>query len=42
VVKIRNCFVDMKEVKLGDYYMYMGNNTYYDVLGVVIAKTMVH
>jgi len=40
--KKKNCFIDMKEVKLGDYHMYMGNNTYCDDLGVVTAKTMVH
>ena len=41
VAKMRAFFVDMKEVKAGDHHVYMGNNTYCDVLGIGIVKIMI-
>ena len=40
VAKMRDFFVDMKEVKAGDHRVYMGNKTYYDVLGIETVKIM--
>ena len=41
VAKTRDFFVDMKEVKANDHHVYIGNNTYCDVLGIEAVKIMI-
>ena len=41
VAKMRDFFIDMKEVKVSDHRVYMGNNTYCDVLGIGTMKIMI-
>ena len=41
VAKTRDFFVDMKEVKVGDHRVYMGNNTYCDALGIGTVEIMI-
>jgi hypothetical protein len=41
VAKMRDFFVDIKEVKAGDHRVYMGNNTYCDVLDIGTVKIMI-
>ncbi|KAK3040428.1 hypothetical protein RJ639_028677 [Escallonia herrerae] len=38
VTKTRENFIEMRDVKAGDHKLYMGNNTYYAMLGVGIVK----
>ena len=38
---MRDFFVDIKEVKAGDHRVYMGNNTYCDVLDIGTVKIMI-
>ncbi|KAG5550800.1 hypothetical protein RHGRI_015682 [Rhododendron griersonianum] len=40
VAKNKESFVEMKEVKAGDHRIYMGNNSYCDVVGIGTVKIM--
>ncbi|KAF7154487.1 hypothetical protein RHSIM_Rhsim01G0134100 [Rhododendron simsii] len=40
VAKNKESFVELKEVKAGDHRIYMGNNSYCDVVGIGTVKVM--
>lgn len=41
MAKTRDFFVDVKRVKASDQHVYIGNNTYCDILGIVTVKIMI-